>query len=511
MAKLVLIQPRSAFVSEAIPLALGYLTTIAKKYGAEVKIIDATGPYANYTDEEIIKTCKDFKADAVGVVIMTSHVYIAYDLIDKLKKNLNILIFGGGYHASKFPEEVLDRGVDIVMRGETDITITELIDYLDGKKKIEEIKGISYKKDGKVINALPPAAIKNLDEVPYPDREAFNLNDFARSDKEIKNVMSTIITSRGCPYECSFCASQKSGYRYRSAANVVGEMREVNKKYGVTNFYIIDDTINVHRARLIELCNALKDENIIWRCNARFDLMDEELLRKMKEAGCKHISFGVESGDDQVLEKMRKRLTVAKIKEKAKLVHEVGIGQTVNFMFGFPFENPESIENTIKLIKDIEPYVTDVQRAGLLIPFPGTTLYEEFKSQYDYDQWWLRPQDFMTNVRESEYRPLYKKFLFDDLGLLEEKGRFFNYSKDIAKKIKKGMKTIDYIVMKRKARALNFTNYKMVERMIYLGMIGIVSASKFLYKINPKLERRIIHPAYYAMRRSRYYLKDRQY
>src|SRR3989344_4611396 len=508
--RFVFIQPNSPFVSEAISLGLGYVSAILKRHGAEVKIIDGTAPYAEYTDEKMIKICKDFKADAVGVVLMTSHIYKAYDLIPKLKK-LNIPIIGGGYHASKFPEEVLSHGIDIALRGETDVTITELADYLQGKKQLSEIKGISYKENDKVISNPLQEKIKDLDSIPLPDRDGFDLNDWGRSEKEIKNVMSTVITSRGCPYQCTFCASQNTGYRYRSADNVIKEIKQIKEKFGTTNFYIIDDTINVHKPRLMELCKKLKEENIVWRCNGRFDLMDEELLRLMKDSGCIHVSFGVESGDEEVLKKMKKQLTPQIIREKAKLVHKVGIGQTVNFMFGFPFEKPQSIRNTVKLIKEIEPYVSDFQRAGILIPFPGTTLYEEFKDQYTYDKWWLRPKDFMTEVRESDHRPLFKKFLFDDLGLLKEKGRFFNYQPELVKEIKKGMREIDKIVMKRKARVLNFTKMKAFSKAIYAGMNAFVMTSEFLYNVNPKLERKVIHPFYYAMRRSKLYLKNRQY
>jgi len=505
-----LIQPKSAFVSEAIPLGFGYLAAIARQHGAEVRIIDATAPYATYTEEDIIRICQEFKPDAIGLVFMTSHIYKSYDIARKLKP-LHIPIIGGGYHASKFPEEVLARDVDIVMRGETDITITELIEYLRGEKSLADIKGISFKLAGEIINNPLQEKIRDLNAIPLPARDAFSLRDFARSDKEIKNVMSTIITSRGCPYECTFCASQSSGYRFRSTENIIQEIRQIKQQYGTTNFYLIDDTINVHRKRLLELCEGLKKEHIVWRCNARFDLMDEELLRTMKDAGCIHISFGVESGDAEVLKRMKKKLTPEEIRKKAKLVHDVGIGQTVNFMFGFPFEKPESIRNTVRLIKQIEPYVSDFQRAGLLIPFPGTTLYDEFKDQYNYDRWWLQPQNFMTEVRESEYRPLFKKFLFDDLGLLKEKGRFFNYSDDVTREIKRGMHVIDQIVMKRKAKTLNFTPIRAMSNIIHAIMNLFVFSSKLLYSIHPKIEREIIHPLYYAMRRSRYYLKNRVY
>ena len=509
LKNLVFIQPNSAFVSEAIPLGLGYVAAITKKYGSQVKIIDGSAAYADYSHEEMVKMCEDFKADAVGVVFTTSHIYQAYDLVNKLKK-LNIPILGGGYHASKFPEEILERGVDIALRGDTDRTIVELLDYLEGKIKLEDIKGISYVKDGKIVHKVPQIPIANLDEIPYPDREAFILEDFGKTPKEIRIAMSTIITSRGCPFECSFCASQKTGYRYRSAENIIGEIRQVKERYGVTNFYFLDDTININRKRLIELCDALKKENITWRCNGRFDLMDEELLIKMKESGCKHISFGVESGDNYVLSRMKKRLTTEKILEKAKLVHGVGINQTVNFMFGFPYEKPEHIDNTIKLIKQLGPYVSDWSRGGLLIPFPGTTLYEEFKDEYGYDKWWLRPEEFMTEVRESDSRPLFKRFLFDDHGQLEEQGKFFTYSDDVKAKIREGIRVLDYMIMKKKAKALNFTNNKIMEKAIYAGMVGIVNASKFLYHINPKLELKVIQPIHYALRRSRIY-RDAQY
>ncbi len=508
--RLVFIQPNSAFVSEAIPLGFAWLASTLKQKKAAIKIIDGTAPYAKYSDENMIRLCKEFSADAVGVVFMTSHVYKAYDLLKKLKV-LNVPIIGGGYHATKFPQEVLDHGVDIVMRGEAERTISELVDYFDGKKSLKDIKGISYKEDGRTITNPSQPLIENLDELPLPDREAFNLQDFARSENEIKNVMSTILTSRGCPFSCAFCASQNTGYRFRSAENVVKEIRQIKAKYGVRNFYFVDDTINVNRERLIALCDALKEENIVWRCNGRYDLVDKELLIKMKESGCIYVSFGVESGDEEVLKRLHKNLTPQLVKEKIKLVHDIGIGQTANFMFGFPFETPSNIENTIRFIQEVEPYINDLQRAGILMPFPGTTLYDEFKKDHNYDEWWLKPQDYMTEVRQSERRPLFKKFLFDDLGLLNEKGRFFNYSKPVVKKIRKGMQTIDHIVIRRKARLLNFTKHRAADNIIYLAILSFVYASKVLWKINPNIEQQIIHPIYYAMRRSKYYLKNRIY
>ena len=140
----------------------------------------------------------------------------------------------------------------------------------------------------------------------------------------------------------------------------------------------------------------------------------------------------------------------------------------------------------------------------------GTTLYEEFKEEYGYDKWWLRPEEFMTEVRESDSRPLFKRFLFDDHGQLEEQGKFFTYSDDVKAKIREGIRVLDYMIMKKKAKALNFTNNKIMEKAIYAGMVGIVNASKFLYHINPKLELKVIQPIHYALRRSRIY-RDVQY
>jgi radical SAM superfamily enzyme YgiQ (UPF0313 family) len=490
---------------------MAYLAAVLRRHNCDTKILDCTAHYAHYRNKDIIDYCRDYSPDAIGILIMTTFATEAYQLVGELKP-LGIPIIAGGAHPSLVPGEVIRNGVDIAFRGESEEGIVEFADYLRNRKKLGEIKGISYKQGSKILHNAPRSQVRDLDSLPFPDKGAYNLKDFAASDKELKNSLGIIITSRGCMGRCIFCSKTVSGsiYRFRSAENIAEELKQLKQKYGINSFLLVDDTINIIPGRLREICKHLRGAGIVWRCNARIDFMTKELLQEMKASGCTQISYGIESGDPDVLRLMRKGFTIDKAKQVVKWTHEAGIAQIVNFMFGFPFETEANIRNTINAIRWMEPYINAIQRGAILIPFPGTEVYETNKDKHSFAEWWLKPSKYLRELHSDEKLPLYKKVLFKDLGMLNKDEAFFDYSPRVIRQIRKAIALINRIIVRKKAEDLNFTSLRRLTVLIEIAVWALLALSLLAYKISPKLERRIIFAAYLLLRQSNLYLHRRR-
>lgn len=501
-----LIQPYSNSICEGIPLGLAYLSAVIKQTGNEVKIIHCSGVYSNYNDEKILKIAKEYKPDAIGLSVNTIDVQRIYHLIPLLRA-LEKPIIGGGPHASTVPEELLENGFDTVFIGESEETIKEYLQFLKGKNKLKNINGIVYLESGEVHYTEKRKPISNLDSIPFPDKSSFDMKDISRCDSETENAVSTIITSRGCMGRCTFCSKSVFGnfYRFRSAKNIMAEVISLKRKYGVSTIYFIDDTINVNHKRLIELCNMLKKEGIIWKCNARLDLMTKELLHFMKDSGCVYISYGVESGDTKILQSIKKGFNPEKAKEVIKWTHEAGIELTLNFMFGFPFETNEGIDKTLQFIESMEPYYDSLQKGGIIVPYPDTQIYNDYCEEYNFKNWWLEPENFSDNICNEKKMPLFKRIGFYDMGLLDAKRSFFNYSLIQKRNLKKAIKRINRVLIRKKAAKLNITKYKFLNVPLAYGLILLFNLSKMIYRFSPNLETKILSSVYKGFRKSKVY------
>jgi radical SAM superfamily enzyme YgiQ (UPF0313 family) len=364
------------------PVYLGYTAALLEKNNITVKVIDAVAN--DITIKDIIKCIKKDRFDLV--VIETTTPSIKFDLIaaKSIKENCNIKVVFVGPHATTFDAQLLkeNQEVDFIIRGEFDYAILDLCKVLSSNGLLSKVEGLTYRdqKNNVIKNPNKPL-IENLDEMPIPARHLFNMKKY---DSHLyKSPSFLMISSRGCPYQCTYCLWPQTMYghkfRFRSAKNVVDEMELLVNKYKAKEICFDDDTFTVDKKRVIQICEEIVKRRlkIEWSCFGRVGI-DEETLRAMKEAGCEHIRYGVESGAQEILDRCKKNVNIKDIIETFKLTKKVGIHDYGTFMIGLPGETWKSIEQTINLAIKLNPYAVQFAMA---IPFPGTEFYDEAKQR----------------------------------------------------------------------------------------------------------------------------------
>ncbi len=388
------------YYNRYFPLGLSYLSSTLKKAGHQVTIYDADcnknakgmdytrlpEKYLIYLKElknpenpiikEISETFIKYQPDIVGITVMTPKAASAFTIASLAKKyNKDCSVVFGGPHATLKADEILKntRDVDFVVSGEGEVVLLELINALQVKgNNFSTIQGLSYRQEDKGVHNTIRSFIDDLDCLPFPDRETL-----LGSDTYTSEDMGLLMGSRGCPYSCSYCATQiwTRKVRYRSLTNILEEIKYVHHRYGTRQFTFKDDSFTVNRKRVMEFCNKLIDTGmkVNWDCNTRVDLVDSELLRTMKRAGCNSIKVGIESGSERILKLMDKGITLERVEEAARLFREVGIHWTAYFMMGIPTETKEDVKKTLGLLYKIRPSFASV---GVYEPFPGTKLFD---------------------------------------------------------------------------------------------------------------------------------------
>ncbi len=367
---------------KAAPLNLGYLASYTRQQKPKIKvdILDCEGLNLSY--EQIKKYLIKFGPDVAALTMPTpayEHVILIANIIKSLDQKTIVIV--GGPHPTALPNNVLsEKSIDFAVIGEGEITFLELVNALEkNENDFYRIKGLSFKSGGKIIINQPRELIKNLDILPFPAKDILPLNAYyLPPTKRITSGSSTnIVTSRGCPFNCTFCMAKtiwQRTTRFRSVKNVLDEIEECVKKYKHQDFSFHDELFTADRKRVMEFCYELKRRhlNIKWVCQARCGTVDEELLRNMKEAGCEKIAFGFESGDEKILRLMGKNNNLANAYESTRLCKKVGIKVAGAFILGYPGETKKTIEKTINFAKKLNP---DTAAFFIAMPFPGTELF----------------------------------------------------------------------------------------------------------------------------------------
>lgn len=489
MTKVILINAPSNDMILSPWLGLGYLGAILEKHDCQVKIIDGCAPYASSDMDMIVREVEDFDPDIIGLTITLWLAKDSYCLIKKLKK-LDIPIIAGGAHTTLQPNEVLGHGADIICRGEGEETILWIIEHIRGKKSIKDVQGVSYKdRDGNVIHNEPRPSISNLDDLPYPAKHLFKVEDYTRRDSE-KNRFGNMISSRGCPNACTYCASKIFGkkIRYRTPENILGEMRYLKEHFGVSHIEFVDDAMTVNQNQMLSLCRAMKESklDLSWSCITRIDCITSLLLKNMKEAGCVMVNYGIESGNDQTLKRIKKGYKSEKIREVIQWTRDADISCDVNFMTGFPWECQSEMKITTKLIKEVRPLVSRIS-LGVLTPMPKTELYDEHRDRYGLENWWLAGNND-KKTRESGV-PFYSK-IFKHYRILTYD--FFRYSEEQKEEIERIARIIARHNLIRLCKRVSGKSYVhlIIREMLYFTL----KISRLLYLMNPDLEAIMLKP-----------------
>lgn len=362
------------------PLGLGYLATIAKNMGNEVKLIDseALGLSLDKTASEVL----DYNPDMVGVNLLTPTLYLSKKIIKNLKaKNPKLKIIVGGAHATIRPKQVLNdiSEIDILVSGEGELSLEEI---LKGKQ-LSEIKGISYVENGKIIHNPNRPLNNDLDSLNFIDRSFF-VNDPYNDNGNFKSV---IMGSRGCNYTCSFCSAPLiSGkkIRVRSIENIVDEVEFLKEKYGINSVHFLDNDFMHNKNRVLDLADELKSRNlnIRWRALARVDMTakyGKEFLKKINQAGCYQLVFGIESGTQRILDLIKKRTTPKQARQAIQYCKDAGIKTKAYYMLGFPTETLQEMNHTLEHAKKLD---TDIACFILVKAYPGTEMHSTLAKKY---------------------------------------------------------------------------------------------------------------------------------
>jgi len=382
--RITLINPPYNYQKESLPqvirtppLGLAYIAAILEKNNYAVEIID--GNAECLTVEEIVSRVAGFNADMVGLTATTPTIDIAHGIAKKIKNlNGNTVTVIGGVHATVLPKETLNEFscFDYLVRNEGELTLLELLECLNNNLALNLVKGVVYKKDNVININAPRAFIEDLDCLCFPARNLLKTKLYSGLES---NITTSLVTSRGCPGQCIYCAVNIVGggkCRRRSVFNVIEEMEQCFYDNRINHITFVDDTFTFDRRWTEEFCLELSRKKIHrrikWSCLTRVDKVDLSLLKLMKSAGCVRISFGIESGAQERLDFLKKGITVAETKKAFRMTREIGLLTMGFIILNIPGETRQHILETKRLVLEVDP---DFLQISFGIPYMGTELF----------------------------------------------------------------------------------------------------------------------------------------
>ena len=375
------------------PLGILYLASHLKGLGyTEIEVLDAN--VLKWEADRVLSHVGLFRPNIVGLTATTLGFPYAVEVAQQVRQfDPTITIVLGGPHAKGAKEQIFDSDpglFDFICYGEGEIAFQTLIDYLAKKHSEEELRGVLYLKQGKLVTAPPAITPLSLDAFGHPSEWV----DPAWVPQYHEKVMAykfrpmfALYTSRGCPFKCTFCSSPSEfsdifnkRMRYHSIEWILEEIRILQRRFGVREIIFVDDTFNLKRSRVMDFCKALIAANLdlLWTCNFEVHITDRELLQTMKQAGCWGIMIGAESGDPQVLKDLKKGITLEELSQTAKWCNELGLASRPSFILGTPTDTRESIERTIDFASKQPFHFPYFQ---LYVPIPGTEMFKHLSEQ----------------------------------------------------------------------------------------------------------------------------------
>lgn len=388
------------------PLGLLYIASYLKANSAHtVTVIDSEIERLDYHALKL--RLEGLKPDLVGIQVLT------FTLIDALKtaaivKELSkdIPVVFGGPHVTIFPAESLaHKDVDYIVRSEGEISFKELLDNMKDSSRLSSVRGIGFKRGSAMTVTEEPSFIRDLDSLPMPDRR---LTPYQKYYSLLsKNFpITTMMTSRGCPYNCIFCERMGKTFRAKSPEKIIAEIEDC-LSLGIKEIFFHDDTFTVDKKRVFRICEMISERGLKfdWDARVRVDTVNAELLKAMKKAGCRRISFGVESGSSKVLKKLRKGITLGQVTAAFEYAQKSRIQTLADFMIGSPGETEDDVSKTMDLAKKLHP---DYVQFSITTPYPGTDLYRDAISSgmVKSDVW----KEFAVDPKSDFKPPLWTEY-----------------------------------------------------------------------------------------------------
>ena len=366
------------------PIDLAYIAALLKKEKIEFNVFECLG--RNWGLGNLLENIKDTKPDLIGIRTSTPTFEWDLKIANSLKHEVKSKIIFFGPHVGIYANEVIAySSIDGIILGEPEFTFLEI-----AKKGFENAEGVWFKRDGVVIKNQGRGFIEDLDSLPFPDWKMLPYKEY-NLGKYLRNIKPcvTVLTSRGCPFDCGYCpypVSQGKKWRARSVANVINELEYLEKTLGIKSVLFRDPEFTLRRERVVDICNAMIDKglSIKWRCETRVDTLDEELINLFAKAGCIGINVGVESVDAEVLKKIGRK--VFPLKMAAQIINACknnDIDAFAFFMLGLPGETIDSSLKTIKYAKKLNPHLVQFTVAT---PYKGTKLWKWAKERGFIDE-----------------------------------------------------------------------------------------------------------------------------
>ena len=364
------------------PLGLGYLAANLKRHGVQVQLVDCTF----LDEEEALDRIRRSQPRIIGLQVMFSMKEKAIEFAQLLRRDCEVLVAGGPLPTSN-PDEFLSY-FDVVVVGEGERTLLELVNAVENGTNLGNVAGVVFKENGQIKRAAPRGFIDDLDAVPFPSRELFDNEAYRRYYRRSFGYTTTsVMTSRGCPFQCDFCSMPVFGNRFRArtAANVADEVEEV-QGLGYERVWFADDCFTLNRNRLLSICDELISRciHVGWECLSRVDTVDLEVANRMRHAGCVRVFFGIESGNDMILKVMRKHATVKQAREAVEVFRKAGVQTGAFFILGYPGEDEETILDTVNFASSLP---LDYLSFTFPYPIPGTPLFERVKDRMMHEDW----------------------------------------------------------------------------------------------------------------------------
>ncbi len=441
------------------PLGLAYIASYLERQGYKVDMFD--GMVESASPQEI--ATRTLSYDMVGITSITFQVILTYRVLEEIRRqNPTIPIVVGGPHVSSLPLEPIEKGLaDFVVIGEGEIAMSQIIKAYESGGDFFAIPGVAFKRDGKIHVPDDSGLVDDIDSLPFPARHLLPMERYRTSAVRTRRFPAmSMITSRGCPMKCTFCFNNKP-YRRRvrfvSAPKMIDEMMQLIDKYGAKEIHFWDDNFLMNKNRINEFLKIMESRKLYipFDCEGIINAFDPEILMRLKKVGCYSVSYGIESGNQRILDLMGKHTTIKEIRRVVKETKALGLDVRGYFLFGLPTETREEILDTIRFARSLK--LTDAT-FSLLIPLPGTEIYEMVKdeSQFMKDYWdklLLSEISFPKSplvycpdgIKEEEllhlHRLAFKSFYFQPRQLLNKMFRCFK-SYEVFKESLKGLKSL---------------------------------------------------------------------
>ncbi|UCF06843.1 MAG: radical SAM protein [bacterium] len=490
--KILLIEPpfyrlfKSRYSLDRFPLSLGYLAGAIRgskrwdvmAYNADfhprselMKVGYLTGPgFENYLNSlkepsgeiwsEVRSVLEEYTPSIVGISAKSQN-FASARMVARLVKEMDerIVVVMGGPHPSMLGGKLLDYPeIDIVVRGEGEKTITELLAAIEKRDAFDDVRGISFRKGGRIVENPQREFIQDLDKLDFPHTIApAVLRDYSSYPS---SAFQFVFATRGCPYDCFFCGSRKiwsRKVRFRSVDNVIGEIESL-RKLGLRYIHFDDDTFGVTKAYIRSLCNVLIERcpGLRWSCEVHGKLVDDEIMSLMKASGCYSVQIGIESGNNEILAAMKKNITIEEASAACEIIKKHGISVEAFFIVGFPQETEETLQDTVNAMKELH---CDRLSYSIFTPYPGTEAYEFCKERGLIDErfdeslyYHQSPANcFCMNISPERFRVLAGRIerLVDRKNKLSRIKRIFSANvfkkireRGIAESIKRGKKLL---------------------------------------------------------------------